>query len=243
MARFAPGAWDPEKDPVELFDLNNDFSQADNVAAANPEKVKELKELFWEEAAKNNVLPLLAEYSFYYGLLPPDDHATHYVYRAGMENLPPGAVPHMNSRSYTITAGLTVPDAGAEGVLIANGSFLGGFALYVEDGKLKHTYNFYGLKADTLTSPEKLPTGKINARFEFVADEPGKRATGGKTFLYVNDRKVAEGRLDHTVAFRFSLYEGTDIGKDNGLPVTSGYAKKETFPFTGEIDQVEIQFK
>ena len=57
----------------------------------------------------------------------------------------------------------------------------------------------------------------------------------------MNDRKVAEGRLDHTVAFRFSLYEGTDICKDNGLPVTSGYAKKETFPFTGEIDQVEIR--
>ncbi len=149
----------------------------------------------------------------------------------------------MSARSYTITAKLTIPDSGADGVVIANGSFLGGFALYVEDGKLKHNYNFYGLKADTLASPDRLPAGKVNARFEFVADEPGKRATGGKTFLYVNDKKVAEGRLDHTVAFRFSLFEGTDIGKDNGLPVTSSYAKKGTFPFTGAIDQVEIQLK
>ena len=129
------------------------------MAAANPEKVKELKEFSGKRpprttsAAVGRVLVLLRP-------APPDDHATHYVYRAGMENLPPGEVPHMDARSYTITAGLTVPDAGAEGVLIANGSFLGGFALYVEDGKLKHTYNFYGLKADTLTSPEKLPTAR-----------------------------------------------------------------------------------
>jgi arylsulfatase len=243
MAKFAPGVWDPDKDPVELFNLNEDFSQSNNVAAANPEKVKELKELFWEEAAKNQVLPLLAEYSFFYGLLPPDANTTYNIYRAGMENLPPGAGPHMHSRSYTVDAELNVPEAGADGVIVANGSFLGGFALYVEEGKLKHTYNFYGLAATTLAGPEPLPTGKVKARFEFIADEPGKRGTGGKTALYVNDKRVAEGKLAHTVVFRFSLYEGMDIGKDNGLPVTSSYAKKSPYPFMGEIDKVEFQFK
>ncbi len=243
MARFAPGAWDPDKDPVELFNLNEDFSQSNNVAAAHPEKVNELRDLFWEEAAKNNVLPLLAEYSFYYGLLPPEINRSHYVYRAGMENLPPGTVPSMNARSYTLSAEFQVPESGAEGVIVANGSFLGGFALYVEDGKLKHTYNFYGLAATTLTAPERLPSGKVNARFEFIADEPGKRATGGKIALYINGQKVSEGKLPHTVAFRFSLYEGMDIGKDNGLPVNSSYAKKTPFAFTGEIDRVEFDFK
>ena len=203
MAKFAPGAWDPDKDPVELFNLEADFSQSENVAAKYPEKVKELRELFWEEAAKNNVLPLLAEYSFFYGILPPEAGQTHYVYRAGMDNLPPGTLPNINGRSYTLSAKFDIPESGADGVIIANGSFLGGYALYVEGGKLKHTYNFYGLRADTLTSADKLPTGKINARFEFVADEPGKRATGGKTSLYVNDAKVAEGRLDHTVVSAF----------------------------------------
>ncbi|MES1213185.1 MAG: sulfatase-like hydrolase/transferase, partial [Singulisphaera sp.] len=243
MARFAPGAWDPDKDPVQLFDLESDYSQADDVAGKYPDKVKELRELFWEEAARNNVLPLLAEYSFYYGILPPDVHKPPFVYRAGMENLPPGTLPHINGASYAVTASFEVPPSGAEGVLVANGSFLGGFALYVEEGKLKHTYNFYGLRADTLTSADALPTGKVTARFEFTADEPGKRATGGKTALYVNDKQVASGKLDHTVAFRFSLYEGMDIGRDNGLPVTSSYAKRNGFPFTGKIDQVEIQVK
>lgn len=243
MAKFTPGAWDPDKDPVELFNLDADFSQSEDVAAKHPEKVKELRELFWEEAAKNNVLPLLAEYSFYYGMLPPETGRTHYVYRAGMENLPPGTLPNMNGRSYTLSAKFDVPESGADGVIIANGSFLGGYALYVEGGKLKHTYNFYGLRADTLTSADKLPTGKIDARFEFVAEEPGKRATGGKTALFVNDTKVAEGRLDHTVVFRFSLYEGMDIGRDNGLPVTSSYAKQAPFAFPGEIEQVELEIK
>ncbi len=243
MARFAPGAWDPDKDPVELFDLDTDFSQSDNVAAKYPEKVKELRELFWEEAAKNNVLPLLAEYSFYYGMLPPDMDATRYVYHAGMENLPPGTMPRMNGRSYTLSAKFDMPESGADGVIVANGSFLGGYALYVEGGKLKHTYNFYGLRADTITSTDKLPPGKIDARFEFIADEPGKRTTGGKTFLYVNGAKAAEGRLDHTVVFRFSLYEGVDIGRDNGLPVTSSYAKQAPFAFPAEIERVELELK
>ncbi|HVU85848.1 MAG TPA: arylsulfatase [Pirellulales bacterium] len=243
MARFAPGAWDPDKDPVELFNLDADFSQSEDVAAKYPEKVKELRELFWEEAAKNNVLPLLAEYSYYYGMLPPETGQSRYVYRAGMDNLPPGSIPHMNGRSYTLSAKFDMPESGADGVIIANGSFLGGYAMYVEGGKLKHTYNFYGLRADTLTAADKLPAGKINARFEFIADEPGKRATGGKTALYVNDAKVAEGRLEHTVVFRFSLYEGMDIGRDNGLPVTSSYAKQSPFAFPAEIEQVELELK
>src|SRR5262249_51019236 len=76
MARFAPGAWDPDKDPVELYNLEDDFSQSNDLAAAHPEKAAELKELFWEEAAKNQVLPLLAEYGFVYGILPPDAQTT-----------------------------------------------------------------------------------------------------------------------------------------------------------------------
>jgi arylsulfatase A-like enzyme len=243
LERFAPGAWDPEKDPVALYNLDDDFSQADDLAATHPEKVQELKELFWEEAAKNNVLPLLAEYSGLFGIRPPQADVTNFVYRPGVENLSPGVTPHVHGRSYTISADLILPDEATEGVIIADGSFLGGFALYVEGGKLKHTYNFYGLKADTLTAPDALPAGKVSVRYEFIADEPGRRATGGKTLLFVNDHQVAEGRLQYTVAFRFSLYAGLDVGKDNGLPVTSSYAKKSPFPFNGQIEKVEFQLK
>jgi hypothetical protein len=152
-------------------------------------------------------------------------------------------IPRVYGRSYVIRANVNIPEAGAEGVLIAEGSALGGFALYVDGGKLKHTYSFYGLKTDTLTAAEPLPTGDVKVRFEFVADEPGKQATGGKTLLFVNDKQVAEGRLEHSVAFRFSLYAGMDIGRDNGLPVSPNYAKKSPFAFTGTLDKVEFEVK
>jgi len=243
LARFAPDKWQPDDDPVELYNLEEDYSQAIDVAAANPNKVKELKALFWEEAAKNNVLPLLAEYSPLFGDVPRDAQRTKFVYSAGTENLPPGVTPHLHSRSYTISADLRVPESGADGVIVAEGSFLGGFALYVDQGRLKHTYNFYGLRAETLKAPEPLPTGNVKIRFEFIADEPGKRATGGKAALYVNDAQVAAGRLENTVAFRFSLYAGMDIGKDNGLPVDSSYAGKSPFPFAGTVERVEFDLK
>ena len=243
LGQFAPGVWDPEKDGVELYNLDEDFSQADDLAARFPEKVKELRELFWEEAARNNVLPLLAEFSVFYGIRPPDSDETRFVYYPGMENLTPGVIPRVSGRSYTISADLDVPESGAEGVIVAEASFLGGFALYVDAGKLKHTYSFYGLKLDTLTAADSLPTGKVNARFEFIADEPGKRATGGKTLLFVNDKQVAEGRLQYSVALRFTLYAGMDIGRDTGLPVSPTYGKRSPFAFTGKIEKVEFQLK
>ncbi len=243
LGRFAPGLWDPAKEPWELYNLNEDFSQSEDVAARFPDKVKELTELFWEEAAKNNVLPLLAEYSVFFSPRTPEKEATRFVYHAGVENLPQGVTPALSSRSYSITADLVVPDGGADGVIIADASSLGGFALYVDGGKLKHTYSFYGVRSDTLTAPDPLPTGKVNVRLDFVADEPGKRATSGKTLLFVNDTQVAEGKLEHTVAFRFSLFAGMDIGRDNGLPVNPAYAKKSPFPFAGKIEQVVIDLK
>ena len=83
----------------------------------------------------------------------------------------------------------------------------------------------------------------MSIRYEFIADNPGKQATSGKALLFVNDKRVAEGHLDHSVAFRFSLYEGFDIGRDNGLPVSSTYAQKAPFPFTGKIEKVDFEVK
>ncbi len=243
LARFAPGAWDPMKESWELYNLNEDFSQSEEISAQHPGKVKELSELYWEEAAKNHVLPLLAEYSVFFSPRPPENSATHFVYHADVQNVSPGVIPHLHSRSYSISADLDIPAGGAEGVIVADGSSLGGFSLYVDDGKLKHTYSFYGVRANTLSSPDILPTGKVKVRLDFVADEPGKRATGGRTLLFVNDEQVAAGRLDHTVAFRFSLYAGLDIGRDNGLTVAPGYAKRAPFAFGGKIDQVIVDLK
>lgn len=115
---------------------------------------------------------------------------------------------------------------------------MGGFSLYVQDRRLRYTYSFMGIRIDTLTAAADLPTGKVRVRYEFVADQPGKPATGGLGRLYVNDERVGENRLPETVPQRFSTYAGMDIGKDNGDPVSPSYASRSPFAFTGTIGKV-----
>src|SRR5205085_9093859 len=108
---------------------------------------------------------------------------------------------------------------GIAGFIGAEGSFLGGFLLYVEQGRLEHTCSFLGLKLDTITSRDELPKGKVNVRYEFVADKPGEFATSGTSRLFVNGKQEAEGKIEHTVPLRFTAYAGMHVGTDNGLPV------------------------
>jgi len=242
LAHFAPGVWNPDKDPVELYNLNTDFSQAHNLAATNPEKVKELEGLFWDDAKKYQVLPLLAGISVFFGpeYAPPRSANTHFEYLAGTENIPPTVCPQIFSRSYTVSADLTVPPSGAEGVIMANADYLGGYALYVKDKKPSFTYSFSGIKDSTIVSSDELPTGKVNLRYEFVSDKPGKPGAGGTSKLFINGKQVAEGRIETTMAQLTSTYAGFDIGKDNGLPVSRSYEAKAPFAFTGTIDKVTI---
>jgi arylsulfatase len=112
------------------------------------------------------------------------------------------------------------------GVIVAEGSFLGG-SLYVEEGRLKHTYSLLGLKLDIITSRDSLPIGKVNVRYELAADKPGEFGTSGTSRLFINGKQQAEQKMEHSVPLRFASYEGIDIGTDNGLPVVPklGYAK------------------
>jgi arylsulfatase A-like enzyme len=249
IARFAPGKWDPNNDKCELYNLDEDYSQADDVAAQFPDKVRELTELFWAEAEKNQVLPLMGEIAFAWGFPRHKTNQTKFTYYNGTENIAPGMVPPIYNRSYSITAELYNPGRsgflwlrpGLEGVIVAESSFLGGFSLYVEGGRLHHTYSFLGLKLDTLTSSEGLPKGDVKVRYEFMADNPGKPATGGTGRLFINEKQVAENKLEHTVPLRFSAYAGMDIGTDNGLPVVPKL-RYSWLPkvFRGTIKKVEF---
>jgi arylsulfatase len=158
-------------------------------------------------------------------------------------------IPPIYNRSYTISADLDNPGRsglglrpGIAGVIVADGSFLGGFSLYVEEGRLKHTYSFLGLKLDTITSRDEVPKGRVNVRYEFTADKPGELATSGTGRLFINGKQQAEGKIEHTVPLRFTAYEGMDIGTDNGLPVvpTLVYAKMLPTNFRGAIQKVEF---
>jgi arylsulfatase len=236
LRTFGPG-WNPDDEPVELYYLPDDFTQSKDVAADHPEKVKELSELFWAEAEANNVLPLLGGLTSFFGMVPPIPEESTFVFRGDIQNVPSGMIPRIYNHSYTISANLVVPDGGAEGVIVAEADHLGGFALFVQDGKLKHTYSMLGVLEYTQESETPLPTGEVNVELVFTADAP-KPATGGEVTLLVNSLPVASGRMEHTVPGRFSGYSGMDIGRDNGLVVDSSYADKAPFAFTGEIKQV-----
>jgi arylsulfatase A-like enzyme len=237
LQKFAPGVWDPDADPVELYYLPNDFSQATDLSAANPEKVQELQALFWEEAEKYHIKPLLAGFSPFFGILPPLGAQTTTTYYGDVQNVAPGVVPRLYNHSYTISADIHIPDKGAEGVIVADANHLGGFSLFVQDGRLKHTYAFLGVFEYRQESEGELPTGDVTVQMTFAADE-AKPATGGEVTLYVNGDKVGTGRMDHTVPFGFSGYSGLDVGRDNGLVVDRSYADKAPFAFTGTVKKV-----
>jgi Sulfatase len=236
LRHFGPG-WDPDADPVELYYLPDDFAQARDLAGEHPEKVEELRKLFWEEAERYQVLPILGGLSSFYGIVPPIPKDSKFTYRGRIENVAAGMIPRIYNHSYTISADLVVPDGGVEGVIVAAFDHLGGFSLFVQDGKLKHTYSMLGVLVYTQASEVALPAGEVGVEVVFSADE-AKPATGGEVTLLVNGEPVANGRMEHTVPSRFSGYAGMDIGCDNGLVVDRSYADKAPFAFTGTIKQV-----
>ncbi len=175
-----------------MYNLDEDFLQAENLADKYPDKVREVTELFWAEAEKYRVLPLFAEVAFLWGSPKDSTDQTKFVYYNGTENISSGMIPPIYNRSYSISADLYTPGRpglglrpGIAGVIVAEGSFLGGFSLYVEEGRLKHTYSFLGLRLDTITSRDELPKGKVNVRYEFTADKPGEFATSGTGRVFI----------------------------------------------------------
>jgi arylsulfatase len=243
MARFAPGAYDPEQDTWELYYLPDDFSQAKDLAAENPEKLAELKELFWEEAEKHNVLPLLGAFSVFFGILPPLPTTTTYTFYGDVQNIASGMIPRVYGRSYAIEAELSLPADGAEGVIVAEADEMGGFSLWLdEQGRLHHSYSMMGVERYEQVSSGPIPTGDVLVRMLFEADKQ-QPMTGGVVSLYANDEKVGEGRIERTVAVRFSGYAGMDVGRDNGLAVDRAYADKSPYPFTGTVKKVVFDLK
>jgi len=239
---YAPGVWDPDAGPAELYYLPDDFTQAHDLAAEHPDKVQELKDLFWEEAEKYKVLPLLATLSTFFGILPPIDQKTTFEFRGDVQNVLSGMIPRIYNHSYAISADLVVPEEGAAGVIVAESDHLGGFTLYVKDGKLTHTYSMMGVFVFKQVAEEDLPAGEVTVRMEFAADE-AKPATGGEVTLFIDDRPVGKGRMDHTVPIRFSAYAGMDIGRDNGGVVDLAYEDRKPFAFTGTVKKVVFDIK
>jgi arylsulfatase len=238
LQRFAPGVYDPEDDVWELYYLPDDFTQAHDLAEEQPEKLAELKELFWQEAERNRVLPLLGGMCVFFGMLPPLPPVTRHAFAGDVQNVQRGMVPRIAGRSYVIEGELEVPDGGAEGVVVANADFIGGFALWVDsEGRLNHTYSFLGVETYRQRSDKPVPTGHVTVKMRFDADE-NKPGTGGLVSLWADDEQIGEGRMPRTVPIAFSSYAGMDIGRDNGLVVDLEYEDKAPYAFTGTVTRV-----
>ncbi len=243
LARFAPGTYDPEQDTWELYYLPQDFTQARDLAEDNPGKLAELQDLFWEEAEKYKVLPLLGGLSVFFGILPPMPTITRTTFHGDVQNIAPGMIPRVYGHSYAIEAQLVIPDGGAEGVIVAEADEMGGFALWVDgDGLLHHSYSTMAVDQYKQVATEPLPVGDVTVRMQFDADAP-KPGTGGHVTLWANQKKIGEGRMDRTVALRFSFYAGLDVGRDNGMTVDPAYRDKAPYAFTGTVKKVVFDLK
>jgi arylsulfatase len=239
LARFAPGSgWDPSKDAWELYYLPDDFSQAHDIADVHPDKVAELVELFWSEAERNRVLPLLGGFAVFFGIFPPMPTQTRFTFAGDVQNIQTTMIPRIYGRSYAIEADVHVPERGAEGVLVAFADFIGGFALWVDEkGLLNHTYQYLGVETYRQTSTEPIPTGDVTLTMLFDADE-SKPGTGGHVTLWADDRQIGEGEIPRTVALIFTTYAGMDIGRDNGGVVDLDYEDRAPYAFTGKVRNV-----
>jgi arylsulfatase len=205
--------------------------------------VKELVALWWQEAERNRVLPLLGGLCPFFGILPPLPTVTRFTFAGDVQNVQPFNTPRIYGRSYAIEGELSVPEDGAEGVIVANADFIGGYALWVdENGLLNHTYSFLGVETYKQTATERLPTGEVLVKMLFEIDEP-KPGSGGRVTLWTNDTQIGEGRLERTVPIAFSSYAGMDIGRDNGLVVDRAYRAKAPYAFTGTVKRVVFDLK
>lgn len=228
------------EDIWELYNVNEDFSQAKNVAAENPGKLEELKKKFMDEAVKYNVLPI--DDRGIERLDPaiagrPDlmNGKTSLTLYEGATGIPENAFINIKNTSLTITAQVDVK-ANTNGVIVCQGGDFGGWTFYVLDGKPAYSYNWVGLETFTVTSNTKLLPGKHTLRFDFAYE--GGRGAGGMASIFVDDKKVAEGKIEKTNANTFGIDESADVGVDENTPVYPPYKGKEKF--TGKIEKVVI---
>jgi arylsulfatase len=244
IAKYGPGGgWSPDDDRWELYYLPDDFSQAKDLASEQPDKLRELQGLWWQEAERNRVLPLLGGFCLLLGIVPPMPTITRLSLAGDVQNVQRGMIPRILGRSYAIEAELVIPETGAEGVIVANADFIGGFGLWVDDqARLHHTYSFLGVETYRQVATERLPTGAVTVKMLFNADE-NRPGTGGTVTLWANDKLIGEGKMPHTVPAAFSSYAGMDIGRDNGLVVDLAYEDKAPYPFTGTVRRVTFDLR
>jgi arylsulfatase len=227
--------------PWELYHIDEDFSQAVDLAEDDPERLQSLQELFLQEARTYDVLPLDSRLSermdpkLRIGGEPPSS----WTYYGNNVRLPEPIGPQLFPRGHSLSARLVIPPGGAEGVIACAGAFSAGWSLYVLDGKPAFRYTIFELADVTIPATVPLPEGEVTLRGEFTPD--GSPEGGGSYRLFVDGRPAGEGRLGRT-SFRHGL-EPFEVGRDSITPVDPAYEDRGDFPFTGTIEQVTFELR
>jgi len=231
-----------DDDVWELYDTNTDWTQAHDLSKEKPEKLHELQRLWLIEAAKYNVLPLddrmIERCNPELAGRPQLVRGNRQLLFGGMKRLTASSCVNPLNKSHAITAEVVVPEAGAEGVIVANGGLTGGFSLYAKGGKPKYCYNFFGVNYYYVEGTRAIPPGKHQVRMEFAYDGGGL-AKGGTVSLYIDGQNVGEGRVEMTEPFGFSADETVDVGMEAGSPVSPDYGPRGN-AFNGEVNWVEV---
>ncbi len=226
----------------ELYHIAEDYSENDDLAKINPDKLRELQELFLVEASKyqvfpldNSILPriLAAKPSYTAGL-------TEFNYKTPLSGIPNSASPNILAKSFTITADVEVPEGGGEGMIVTNGGRFGGYGLYLLKGRPVFVYNFLAIEKFRWESEQPLAAGKHTIVFDFEYDGPGM-AKGGTGVLSVNGKAVAKKTIPHTIPAILTIDESMDIGSDTRTTIDDDY--ELPFKFTGTLENVNFNLK
>jgi hypothetical protein len=223
-----------DQDVWELFHVDDDFSESRDLANEQPEKLKELQEIWWAEAERNHVLPLDNRPGVAMMEPPPTGipARTRYVYRPGGHMVPEFVAVDVKRRSHRITAEVDMPDAdlaggAADGTLVAMGGILGGYSLYVQNGRVQYVHNHVGREETHIEAPEPLTPGRHTLEFAYRCDDPWG---GGVGTLSVDGVQVAETEIPHFTAVKFSLTGGgLTCGFDGPSAVTKRYRTPNRF--------------
>lgn len=234
------------EDIWELYDVANDFSLVNDLSAKHPEKLKEMQELFMKEAERNYALPLddrTFDRLIAANVGRPDimGGRTSLTLAEGMVGMSENVFINIKNRSITLTADVEVPEGtAANGIIIAQGGRFGGWALYTKNGVVAYDYNFLGMERYSVASTEKLKPGKHVIKMEFAYDGggPGK---GGLATIFVNGKKVGEGRIGRTQPAIFSADETADVGIDLATPVVETIGSEARSKFNGRIPKVIVE--
>lgn len=235
-------AWTPDKDKWELYNLNEDWSQANDLAEQMPEKLAQMKEVFTMEFSRNKGYPIGG--GLFIPVMRPDLRIstpyTEWTFSGDINRMPEFTAPALGNKENVVTIDADIP-ANASGCLYKLGAFAGGLTCYVKDGILSYEYNLFEIQRTQIKAKEKLAAGK--AKIEVVTKYAVKKPAGPLDItLKVNGQEVAKGNVPVSAPLLFTANDCLDIGIALGSPVSPDYFDRAPFKFNGTINEVKVKY-